>query len=142
MDILLERDGFLDTQNIKILCKNIVLKTKCINDCILYNECGVLEENKINWEYVLRINGDLTGYEVSQNEILISDTIFNKNSMTLFLSELKFQFHNKFPNKKFCFIISYNDKGILRFHTYRISEGIWLSTDLEKYSEAVLYDLE
>lgn len=141
MKELLKREGGESQINISELCKSIILKTKCINDCVLYDETGNLEKKKINWEFVLKINKDWTGYEVSHNEILIPDVIFFKDNIVTFLEEIRAQLKIKYPNKIFCLVLSYSDRGVLRFHTYRPIEGLWLSPEIERYKEPILFDL-
>ncbi|MDE6469587.1 MAG: hypothetical protein K2L19_01010 [Eubacterium sp.] len=128
--------------NIEQLCESIISKTRCINDCVLYDECAQLDEKAINWDWVLKVNSDLSGYEVNRNEIFLADELFYKDAMIEFLTGLNSQLQNKFADKRFCLIVYYNDVGVLRFHTYREEEGLWLDTDLEKYEEAVLYFLD
>lgn len=139
MEVFLKKDRLQEKSNILELCDDIVLKTKCINDCILYDAQGNLEHKKINWDFVMKINKDLTGYEVSHNEILLEDNIFFVDDIMIFLEELKHQLEHKFPFKQFCFIISYSERGALRFHTYRPNEGLWVSSELEKYETPILY---
>lgn len=141
MKIFLEKKETFDVSIVEQLCMGIVSKTKCINNCILYDDTGILDSKTINWDFVLKVNYDLTGYEISQNEIEIMDDIFSKDAIHLFLTKLKKLFKSKFPDKKFCFILSYTDVGILRFHTYREKEGMWISSNLESYKEPVLYEL-
>ena len=138
---LLKKTNSKCTLNIADYCTSIVSKTKCINDCILYDEFGDLEQKKINWDFVLKNHQDWTGYEVSRNEILISELLFHEKYVFDFLSELKNQLKDKFPQRKFCIIMSYGDRAHLRFHTFRVMEGLWLSPEVDEYEEPILYDL-
>lgn len=142
MNVLLEQEKSIDILSIKQLCYKISSKIKCINDCVLYDNNGILDNDKINWDYVLKLNYDLTGYEVSCNEIVIPDNIFCKNGVNVFLDELKKQLSEKLIDRKICFIMYYNGIGVLRFHTYRPDEGMWLDSVLENYQEAVLYYID
>ncbi|MDE5984698.1 MAG: hypothetical protein K2H13_05535 [Eubacterium sp.] len=142
MKVLLEQNVFSNIVDIKQLCESIISKTRCINDCILYDEDAELDEKTINWDFVLKINFDLSGYEVSQNELVLTDDLFCWDSMIEFLTGLNSLLQNKFADKRFCLIVHYNGIGVLRFHTYREEEGLWLDKALEKYEEAVLYFLD
>lgn len=142
MDDILKKKTPCNVVCIEQLCMRIVSKTKCINNCILYDNTGTLDNKTINWDFVLKVNFDFTGYEVCQNEIKILDDIFSQDAMHLFLINLNKQLKTKFPNRKFCFILTYSDVGILRFHTYRSNEGMWISSNLESYQEPILYALD
>lgn len=139
MAVLLAEEKCFDTKDIKQLCVEIVSKTRLFNDCILYD---VSNPETINWDYILQINGDLIGFEASQSEIIIPDEIFCENGINIFLTELEKLFNKRFPNKRVCFILSHNGLGLLRFHTYRLDDGLWLDSDLENYQEAVLYYID
>ena len=140
MQKILKQKGGMNKKTIVAICEDIVSQVKCINDCVLYDENGNLEQKKINWSIVLKVNKDFTGYEVSHNEILLPNELFNE-SLLIFLDEIKFQLLKKFPNRKFCIILSDSDRAVLRFHTYRPQEGLWLSQDLEKYKAPILFDV-
>lgn len=127
--------------DINKLSERICADTKYVNDCILYDENGSKNIDNINWEWVIQINGDYTGYEVNCNEIILPDEIFSAKNLLKFSVELKKHFKSKYPNKNICFVFFYTDKGILRFHTYRAEEGLWLSSDLDNYKEPILYEL-
>ena len=59
-----------------------------------------------------------------------------------FFKEYNMQLKNKY-NIKFCAILSQNNNNewIYRFHTVTDDSCLWLGEDLEKYQEAVLYDV-
>lgn len=140
MEKLLKKKGEMDEETIVIICENIISKTKCINDCVLYDETGKLEQKKINWNFVLKMNKDWTGYEVSHNEVVLPIDLFNE-SLLRFLEQMKLHLLKKFPNRKICVILSNSDRPVLRFHTYRVQEGLWLSLELEKYKEPIMYEV-
>lgn len=142
MKALLEQKKSSNSVNTEQLCESIISKTRCINDCVLYDEDAQLDEKTINWDWVLKVNSDFSGYEVGHNEIMLADDLFCRDSMMEFLTKLNHQLQNKFADKRFCLIVQYNGIGVLRFHTYRKNEGMWLDTDLEKYQEPVMYYTE
>jgi len=141
MKALIKKKHGKETINLYYYCKNIVSKTVCLNDCVLYDEHHVWEENEITWDFVQKVHQDWTGFEVSQNEILIPKLLFQEDHVFKFLSELRSQLEQKYPLKKFCIIMAYGDRRLLRFHTFREKEGVWLSPEIEKYKNPVLYDL-
>lgn len=138
MKCFLCENSFYDKIDTNKLSEKICFNTEYINDCILYKKSRT---TNINWEWVIQINGDYTGYEVNCNEIILPDEIFSINNLFQLLEELKKHFKNKYPDKSICFVFSYSDIGILRFHTYRKKEGLWLSSELDNYEEPVLYEL-
>jgi len=128
------------------LCNYIILKTKNIRDYIIFDEKNDLEEKNINYERILKFYGDWTGYEVSCNEIRITDYISFKQKefymIPHILEYLKLGLSKKYGTRKFCIIISIdNDHVILRFHSYRENEGLWISEDLEGYEEPIIYEV-
>lgn len=140
MEEILEQKGKMNEETIESICENIISQVKCINDCVLYDENGNLEQKKINWDFVLKVHKDLTGYEVSHNEVSIPDELFNE-SLLSFLDKVKIRLTDKFPNRRFCIILSDSDRAVLRFHTYRLEEGLWLSNEIEKYKEPILFEV-
>lgn len=121
------------------ICEEIITKTKCINDCIVYDSTGELHDESINWNYVLRVMHDKTGFEMFQNEIDIDSDIFNSRDIFVFLLKFYNKLVTKYPNRVFCIILYFNGRGGIRFHTYRPEEGLWLSQEVDRYDNAILY---
>ena len=119
--------------------KKIVDKTKIIKNCIVYDEDGALEEEKINFDRIIHFVGDKTGYEVSCNELRFSRQKIHPCQFPVLarkLSDMLFQKYN--PQKIVVYISLYDDEFELRFHTYREDEKLWLDEDLNKYDKPIL----
>jgi hypothetical protein len=143
-DLLIKNDEIFQNIDCDIskVCKKIIRKTKCIHDCVLYIGKGKINENKINFDNILKMHHDWTGYEVDVNEILIDKYILSSKVVCEFIEQLKKELSEKYPLKTYCVILYYsNGISVLRFHTYREKEGLWLSDKLEEYDNPVLYDL-
>ena len=52
MEKILKQKGGMNKKTIVAICEDIVSQVKCINDCVLYDENGNLEQNKL--EYCLK----------------------------------------------------------------------------------------
>ena len=90
------------------------------------------------------MNQDFTGCEMWYNEICISRDELKIEFIPYFIDRLKELFNIKFPNRRICFIVYFNeclDSIVLRYHTYRKSEGLWLEKNLECYDDPILYEL-
>lgn len=117
----------------------IVSKTKKIKDCIIYDENGNLEEEKINFDKILTFVGDWTGYEVSCNELRFERESIPQSQFGLLARELSDMLSNKFNKKKIVvYILLFDNEIELRFHTHREGEGLWLDKDLNKYDIPIL----
>ena len=129
-----------DNTNIIHISKDIVGNTKQINGCVIFDREGIVKEENINWDLVLKVNKDLTGYEVSCNELTLSIDSIPISQILHFICLFNFELSNKFRNRNFG-IIAIIDSGMinLRFHTYRENEGLWLTDDFEKYMEPIIY---
>lgn len=86
--------------NIDKLCRDIISKTKEINNCILYDLDDNLSEDNIDFEYMLKIINDFTGCEMCFNEICISYSKLKIEFIPHLVNKLKTLFNIKFPNKK------------------------------------------
>ncbi|AUG56727.1 hypothetical protein [Acetivibrio saccincola] len=127
-------------------CDYILSKTKIIKNCIIFDEKNDLEEKNINFEKILKFCGDWTGYEVACNEIRITDYISFKQEefymVSRILNYLKLGLSKMYCTRKFCIIISIdNNHVVLRFHTYRENEGLWIKEDLEGYENPIIYEV-
>lgn len=88
---------------------------------------------------------DRVGFEACYNEILIN-RLFPKKNVTSALAVL---FHSMFITRlaqeypyKFCAVLSEdNGRWTFRFHIVREGEPLWISEDIEKFSQPVLYDI-
>ena len=127
----------LDTKTIAFL-EEIVSKTKIINDCVIYDDEGI-EESDIDWDRIGKFFGDLTGYEVSSNEIRLWKDEFRTQQYQKIASSLHNMLKNKYRNRRFAvYVCVYEDSIDIRFHTYRITEGFWLLEDLNGYEDPII----
>ncbi|MBY8911647.1 hypothetical protein KY305_02585 [Bacillus sp. YC2] len=128
----------------KVISPNIVK----IDDCFILDlENELSNTQSINWDRILKMYGDKTGYEASCNELRVNDCLDNEN-----LSEdevLIYAFHvmdgwehqlnESFPEHKFILILTVDEGyATLRFYKFREEESSWLNEDIEKNGEAVL----
>lgn len=116
----------------------IVNKTKTIKDCIIYDEDGMLEEDRINFNNILKMFGDWTGYEVSCNEIRFSQKLINASGFLILADKLSCSLAQKYAKNIVVYIMMYSDEIELRFHTYREGDKLWLDEDLNKYNIPIL----
>lgn len=129
-----------NTSGIEDIVKEIVDKTKLIKDCLIFDESGNLNEKKIDFEKVLKINGDLTGYEVNCNELRFTQEKIPSEQFLNFIEIFQAKLLDKFNEKKIGIVISVSDDFVdLRFHIYRKKEGLWLDEDLNNYDNPILY---
>lgn len=111
-----------------------------INDCIIYDEKGVIKEENINFDRIIKIVGDWTGYEVGCNELRFNLRLIKTQYLLAFANYL-----HKILNKKYApkaivvYVTLYGDEVEVRFHTKRENEGFWLDSDLSKYDVPILY---
>lgn len=126
--------------DMEILANEIVIKTKEVKDCVIYDSDDSIKERAIDFERVIKFSGDFTGYEVGCNEINFSSDEYEINEMLRFIESLKEALELKYCKKQFCVILSMDEFHFnVRFHTYRENEGMWLDSDLEGYGEAIAY---
>jgi len=97
-----------------------------------------------NFDKLIRMNTDKTGYESSCNEFRIidyfSETLSVEDQWEIGMIVMEnFLQKEDFPFP--CIFYYGYDESILtmRFHKYRASEGLWLLEDLEGYSNPVAY---
>lgn len=128
---------------IKLITEEVVSKTKLVRDCVIFDESGKLDENKINFSIILKFVKDWTGYEISCNELRFSKEEIPPNQFLYLAEELGAKLSEEYEGRKFGIILSLLDEWVdLRFHTYREAEGLWLDKDLNKYDNPILYWVE
>lgn len=126
----------------KLIAEKIIKKTRLINNCVIYDEKGNLDEKSINFNRILTIVKDWTGYEISCNELRFSLNDIPLNQILYFVESIDFLLSTRYKGKVFGIIVSLQDEEIeLRFHTYRYDEGLWLVNDLNKYNIPILYKI-
>lgn len=126
-----------------LMVSNPLLKE--IHNCIVIDNANKLSESEIKFE---NINGDRTGFEASENEVLLNSFIFKQHKncnevlkLGLFIVELWVnKLRNIYPERCFIVILSSCDGNVfLRFHQKRNDEISWLSDDIEGYQDAVAF---
>ncbi len=118
--------------------KGIINKTKIIRDCVIYDDEGI-DESDVDFDSVLKMVGDLTGYEVNCNEFRYEKNKIITYSYLNIANDLNNMLENKYRNRKFVIYVCVGDECIeIRFHTYRETEGSWLDEDLNKYNKPIL----
>lgn len=152
MDNLINKSVEFKTSNITFSIEKLLMVLnpiiKNVDDCIIIDNYNEIDIKKINFERLLKMYGDRSGYEASNNEIRLNDFINGnlidfRSVLALGINILdiwEIKLKRKYPNGRFCLIITYGDNSIiLRFHQVRDDENMWLIEDLEQYNEAVGY---
>ena len=137
MKAIIEKEEEYNVQLDNVINK-IVDNIKIIKECIIYDEDGTLEEEKINFDRILKFVGDWTGYEVSCNEFRFEKEIIKPNQFLIFANKLSNKISQKYNEKKNVIYIILNDDVELRFHTYRENEKLWLDENLNQYDIPIL----
>ncbi len=136
--IIIEKEGEKHCLKINTIVNEIVNKTKIVKDCIIFDIDGSLEEDKINFSKILNMVGDRTGYEVSCNEIRISQEGVNASELLTLADELSILLYKKYNKNIVVYISLFDDEIELRFHTFREDERLWLDKNLDKYDIPIL----
>lgn len=108
-------------------------------------ENGCLFMKTHNGRAVLNDGADKVGSEGWHNEILINSEFPEKHITAAFALEFFELFCERlkvFCPEKMCSIMS-EDEGYwtFRFHIVREGEPLWISEDIEQFSQPVLYDI-
>ncbi len=140
MSQILLKEGEKQGLQAKMISKEVIKKTRLIRNCVIFDENGTLNEERMNFDRILKIVG--AGYEVSSNELRFSKGEIPRNQILYFVDCLNLELSRKYGERKFGIIISLYDGSIdLRFHTYREEEGLWLDNNLDKYDVPILYSV-
>ena len=140
MSQILLKEGEKQGLQAKMISKEVIKKTRLIRNCVIFDENGTLNEERMNFDRILKIVG--AGYEVSSNELRFSKGEIPRNQILYFVDCLNLELSRKYRERKFGIIISLYDGSIdLRFHTYREEEGLWLDNNLDKYDVPILYSV-
>ena len=146
---LLEKAKIKNEEVIKIstdnLSKIINPKFKEVHDCIIIDVNNEIEVENINFERILSMFRDRTGYEASCNEIRINDYIdYSDEVAVLQLAEIimdtwKYKLKTDYPQYRFWIILSFSEGYVtMRFHVIRENERSWLKADLDEYTDEAL----
>ena len=140
MNQILLKEGEKKGLQAEMISKQVIKKTRLIRNCVIFDENGTLNEERMNFDRILKIVG--AGYEVSSNELRFSEGEIPRNQILYFVDCLNLELSRKYGERKFGIIISLYDGSIdLRFHTYREEEGLWLDNNLDKYDVPILYSV-
>ncbi len=148
---VLNYDCTSSSMNIENICLLLYPEFKEVNGCILLNLSEGSIPNKINIEKVIQTYGDFTAYECSCNEIRLNDYIDytegNERSILKFALQLQkswiVKIKRDYPSYKFCFVLSYDGEfATLRFHRIRENERLFLTDDLESYTEEGIIEVK
>ena len=140
MSQILLKEGEKQGLQAKMISKEVIKKTRLIRNCVIFDENGTLNEERMNFDRILKIVG--AGYEVSSNELRFSKGEIPRNQILYFVDCLNLELSRKYGERKFGIIISLYDGSVdLRFHTYREEEGLWLDNNLDKYDVPILYSV-
>ncbi|WP_121643444.1 hypothetical protein [Bacillus vallismortis] len=138
----------VDLSNVKDIISPNPNITK-VEDCFILDlEYELTDNPTINWNSILKMYRDKTGYEASCNELRINDYLDQRDlsdeEVLLYSLHVihgwEHHLNEKFPEHKFVVILSI-DEGFatLRFYKYREEESSWLKANIEEYgNEAIL----
>ena len=137
MRAVLSQDSREDTEpRIDAAINSIVSGIKIIHECVVYDKDEEIQEQQIDFDKIIALTGDWTGYEIGINEIIIDLPL---RCCPVFGDRFYDVLTEKFRGRKFViYIYAYEEMMVLRFHTYREEDGLWLDEDLNKYSEPIL----
>lgn len=134
------QEGEQEISQISFIAEEVANRTKLIKDCVIFDENGKLDENKIDFSSILKFVKDWTEYEIGCNELRFSQEDIPFNQLLYFTEALNTKLSQKYKGRKFGIIIAIHGEWVdLRFHTYRADEGLWLDKDLNKYDNPILY---
>ncbi len=134
-----ETSNNFPTLAVQNFCYNIISNTVLRDNFIVYS--NEQELDKIDLKLALQNFYDMTDLEMFYNELIIPLKLIKKSSIIAIMNTFKNELLRKYPNIKFCVIIYWDDKFVLRFHRYRETEGIWLSENLEECNNPIMYDV-
>lgn len=121
-----------------LFAKNIVSKTTLIKECIIYDKTGKIKESEVNFEKIIELSGDRTGYEVECSEIRIDKNFLPTNQIANFLLILSIEFLRKYHRKMVFYIQEIDGSFDLRFHSLWENEEMWLLEDLNEYDVPIM----
>lgn len=132
----------MSTDNMsKILTPNFIE----VYNCIIIDTNNEIKAENIDFERILLMFHDRTGYEASCNEVRLNDYIDCSDEMgVLKTAEIIMKVWEKklvmeYPQYRFCIILSFSEGyAKLRFHMIRENEKSWLKSDLETYKDEAL----
>lgn len=120
-----------------------------IHDCIIIDNKNEISEQMVDYDRIIAMHGDKTGYEASCNEVRINDYIQKGDEFdvirlaNIIIEGWKYKLKKEYPQSTFCIGLTCNKGYVtLRFHTCRDTEKGWLLQDLEGYQdEAILEEV-
>lgn len=114
---------------------------KLFTDVVFENDCLFMK--MYNGQAAPEFFSDMTEFEASQNEILINSEFSKERITAAFALEFFDRFNKRLPDicsKKICSVMSEdNGRWTFRFHIVREDEPLWVSEDIEGYSQPVMY---
>ncbi|MDE7312393.1 MAG: hypothetical protein K2N87_12370 [Eubacterium sp.] len=117
----------------------IVDKTKLVRNCIVYDKAGDLEEDDIDFDSILQMVGDWTGYEAGCNELRIPKQSIPPDQYLALTEGLGRMLSDKYGGRDCAVYLSLMEEEIdLRFHTIRENEVLWLDENLDNYDCPIL----
>lgn len=136
--IIMEQDQECSPQTTELI-KGIAAKTKLIRNCIIYDQKGDLEEDQIDFDSILAIVGDWTGYEAGCNELRLPLQSIPPEQYLAFAEGLGRRLSESYGGREcVVYLFVQEDALELRFHTVHNYEQAWLDEDLDSYDCPIL----
>ena len=121
------------------LLKNIVAETKLVRNCMGYDKAGNLKEENIDFDGILEIVGDWTGYEAGCNELRLPLQSIQPEQYLAFAEGLGRLLSDTYGGRECAvYLLLVDDEIELRFHTIRENEPLWLDENLDAYDCPIL----
>lgn len=134
-------------QKVDEFSEKVFSSIKMIDECVVIVDFNnEMKQGGLNHDWILSQYGDYLGYEVSCNEMRVSDYIDINNIQPApfilrLIENLKLILKRKYPQFNFVLIgIIITNEIEIRFHSLRHNEKGWLSEDIDEYKEGILIE--
>ncbi|MGL4655403.1 MAG: hypothetical protein ACRCWM_05930 [Sarcina sp.] len=126
-----------DEVNITQLQEVLFPKITKVHDCFIIDNKSELDESKVKYDFIKRVFGDRTMYEISCNEVCINfyvepnDNLLVAKVGFVVMEAWKYRLKSEYPKENFCIVMEVSDTHtILRFHKFKAEEGLVIGNDL------------
>lgn len=113
-----------------------------VHECLIIDNKGEMKEDEIKFEFIKKMFGNRTMYEISCNEVCMNyyvepnDNLYVSQIGMVVIDAWKYRLKAEYPTDRFCIIMEVSDTHtILRFHKYREGEGLIIGNNLENNNQ-------